>query len=420
MKKLYTLALLISSLFFSIPTTAQNQVEVLQREAQAGKALSQFELGKRYFENDNLKFSPSKGRYWMATACNNGLLDAQLYLADVMEEGKSGLQQNQEEAFRLYSLAAAQGNDRAKLNVGIGYFYGEGTQKNYTEAVRWLTPVAKKGDPKAAQILGDCYMFGYGVRQDIATAFYYYGQSGLNMPTHFMVEFSYLKREARQGDARKLYTVGCCYMNGFSTVQDTEEGLRWLKSAAQQGSTEAMCRLGRYYGGGRRTKALDRNTAYYWYNKAAGQGDLKAIHALARMQNRNVIDMKTKKYVKMLKKGVSLNDPVSMAYLGIHYIKSDKSRNFRDGFQLLLSSARQNCPIGYQCLGVCYNEGKGTAVNHSEAAHYFRKAALNENFHSTQAAIELKKLYIEGKGVEYSSDEANYWQHKADEYSSYH
>ena len=63
------------------------------------------------------------------------------------------MEQNYEEAFRYYGLAAAQGYAVAQFNLAGFFKNGKGTNKNMEEAIRWFELSAAQGDCDAKRQL---------------------------------------------------------------------------------------------------------------------------------------------------------------------------------------------------------------------------------------------------------------------------
>jgi TPR repeat protein len=85
------------------------------------------------------------------------------------KEGQ-GVAQDYAEKVRWYKLAAAQGNAKAQLNLGISYDMGEGVAQDYAEAVRWYKLAAAQGNAVAQYNLGTSYGKGQGVVQNYMRA----------------------------------------------------------------------------------------------------------------------------------------------------------------------------------------------------------------------------------------------------------
>lgn len=61
-------------------------------------------------------------------------------------------------------------------------------------------------------------------------------------------------------------------------------------------------------------------------------------------------------------------------------------------------------------IGVIYEKGEGVAIDHAEAAQWYRKAADKGN---SAAQYRLGRLYERGLGVEQSREEAIKWYKKS-------
>lgn len=66
----------------------------------------------------------------------------------------------------IFLRAAAQGDPRAQLNLGLIYFNGNGIAQDFKQAVSWYRKAALHGDTKAQYNLGLMYTKGQRVAQD--------------------------------------------------------------------------------------------------------------------------------------------------------------------------------------------------------------------------------------------------------------
>ena len=74
-----------------------------------------------------------------------------------------GVLQDDAEAVRWYTFAAAQGYSNAQLNLGFMFANGKGVAQDYAEAVRWYKLAAAQGNSIAQHNLGAMYANGKGV-----------------------------------------------------------------------------------------------------------------------------------------------------------------------------------------------------------------------------------------------------------------
>jgi uncharacterized protein len=73
-------------------------------------------------------------------------------------------------AVSWYRKAAAQGDERAQLNLGIMYVKGQGVPQDDAAAVSWYRKAADQNYMFAQFNLGLMYLYGVGVPQDFVAA----------------------------------------------------------------------------------------------------------------------------------------------------------------------------------------------------------------------------------------------------------
>ena len=81
----------------------------------------------------------------------------------------SGVTQDYAEAVKWYELAALQGNEFARYNLGFMYRHGTGVEHDDAKAVNWYLLVADQGNAFAQFNLGFMFASGLGIpRNDVA------------------------------------------------------------------------------------------------------------------------------------------------------------------------------------------------------------------------------------------------------------
>jgi TPR repeat protein len=129
----------------------------LQKEAEAGNAEAQFNLGRIYlrgegstgvaFVRDVPKNIP-KAVEWFQKAAMQGNINAQRDLGMLFKLGV-GVEEDAKSAFMWLQRAAVQGNDVAQYNLGLMYADGAGVKLDLSRASAWLTLAAAQGNEKA-------------------------------------------------------------------------------------------------------------------------------------------------------------------------------------------------------------------------------------------------------------------------------
>ncbi|MFA5924059.1 MAG: tetratricopeptide repeat-containing serine protease family protein [Methylococcaceae bacterium] len=191
---------------------SDEQVVKFQKEAEAGIADAQFELGFMYY-----------------------------------------LGEDAVKAVEWFQKAAAQGDARAQYFLGEVYYYGEGVPKDAAKAVQWFQKAAAQGDARAQSFLGAMYENGFGV------------------PKNAVKAVEWFQKAAEQGNAKAQVNLGVMYKNGEGLPKNAVKAVEWFQKAAAQGEVIAQVSLGMMYAKGEGVRK-DRVRAYAWLNLAAAQG----------------------------------------------------------------------------------------------------------------------------------------------------
>ena len=92
----------------------------------------------------------------------------------------------------------------------------------------------------------------------------------------------YYELSAGQDYPQAMFGLGMCYLTGFGKERDYEQGIMWIRRAADRGVVDAMLILGSCYEEGGFGLPKDGRQAAYWYGKAAEQGNADGQNSLGR------------------------------------------------------------------------------------------------------------------------------------------
>lgn len=163
----------------------------LTRAAEQGDAQAQLALARRYFyadeavvvrlpgggapvvrdyrtvgqEESGLAHDNARAALWARRAAEQGLGEAQLFLARAHAQGQ-GVAQSAEEAERWFLLAAAHGQEEALFLLARMYDDGAQALRDPARAVRFYRQAAESGHRGAQVRLAEIYFFGQGVARD--------------------------------------------------------------------------------------------------------------------------------------------------------------------------------------------------------------------------------------------------------------
>ena len=315
------------------------------------------------------------------SAAEAGYAPAQSAAGWVFLTGSGGVAKNEQEAARLFKLAAAQNHPIGINNLGVMHARGiGGIEKNEAAAVQYYRQAAELGFPQAYKNLGDAYGSGrLGLPRDPSEAlknylqararghadatamvatYYAAGQGGVSKDE---VEAVRIAREAiSNGSMLGEYLLGMAYLNGIGGLpKDATEALNHIRTAANKGVGAAQNALGNMYLNGSNGLNKDETEAIRLYRLAASQGVA-----------------------------------VAQSNLGQAYMngRGGLPRDDTEAVRLFRLSADQGSSFGQFNLGLMYELGRGGLPKDLDAAgSLYQKAAAQG------MAIATTKLRALGK-----------------------
>ncbi|HHQ4775136.1 TPA: tetratricopeptide repeat protein [Aeromonas veronii] len=127
-----------------------------------------------------------------------------------------------DEATRIWSPLAEQGQPRAQALMGWSHEVGQGSEQDINRAITLYRQSAQAGDPFGQYRLADAYLRGAGVKRDLREAFHW------------------MDLAARNGDVPAMLKVGVLHLTGVSGRVDLPQAKQWLYQAAQKGNKLAL------------------------------------------------------------------------------------------------------------------------------------------------------------------------------------
>ncbi|AHG22774.1 hypothetical protein Z042_12465 [Chania multitudinisentens RB-25] len=343
-------------------------------------------------------------RYFHLSVKNDNDNDARYMLARMYQTGE-GYGFNPYEAARQFHAAAELGHTHSAFAYAVVLYNGEDIEQNNQQAVYWFKRAADDGHMEAKNWFAYCLYQGLGIEQDQQAAVQ------LCLPL------------AEQGQMKAQYILGEAYESGSSGLpEDRLLSLKWYMEAAKQGDSEAQRKVGDLFcfNGSELAINPDYNAALEWYNKAAEQENIVAIHHLGWMHE----------------KGLGVEADLEQA--AHYYLKSAEKGFFQSCFNLALLFARQDqftqaeywlekaaqAGNDEQKLVVAmeyYASDNGIPVNEELALHWFNVSAKMNNRNAQQGlaaiygqvALDAYFSLDEGESLstdaQYASNEACYW-----------
>lgn len=181
-------------------------------------------MGEYYlYDYDSLNESEKAFAYFKKAAEHNWYNEG----LGICYEMGIGVEENETEAFKYYTLAANDGNVTGMFRTGLCYYNGVGVKQNYAEAYRWFTDAAGNENIMAAYYLGKMMMYGEGCEPDPETG------------------IQWLQKAAEKNYNKAQFELGNAYLTGKGVEENAEKAMEWYELAAENGNENALKITGR-------------------------------------------------------------------------------------------------------------------------------------------------------------------------------
>lgn len=178
-----------------------------------------------YDELANHKGQESDMFQWLTHQALHGLTGAQNLLAEMYYYGKRGLQRDLNRAVKYYQMGADKGDAEGLYNLGVSMLKGHGVEQNEEEAIKLFKMSAEQDFPPALNALG---FYEVNTRQNYSGA------------------AAYFRRAADKGDRDGLTNLAVCYDNGWveGHPPDKRAAFKYWFEAATKGHPGSCLAVG--------------------------------------------------------------------------------------------------------------------------------------------------------------------------------
>ncbi|MFY7665007.1 hypothetical protein [Flavobacterium sp.] len=252
---------------------------------------------------------------------------------------------------------------------------------------KWIEPIAEQDD-SFLLALGKFYSWDSNFKKDIPKA------------------LTYLNKAKDNGSEEAIYRIGLLYY-----MEENYPKAFDFFSQASSKSSDAMNKIGEMYFNGF-GKEVDFRLAFYYFSMAADQDNIEALHNLSAMftLGKGVPKSDEKAFAFKLKAAL-LNSSQDMVEVGRNYqVGLHTSLDVSKAFYWFEKSAKMGNKYGMHELGNLYLNGIGVKQDNKLAFEWFLKAA---NKKDTSSMVMLGKMYLQGDGVIKDKALAVTWLQKA-------
>lgn len=234
-----------------------------KRLAESGDSISAYNIALMYANGQGVPKDDMVSALWMRKSADGGYATAQRHVALSIYNGEPGYNKSALEAFKYFKLASDQGDLAAIYNLAIMIEHGEACQQNNEEAYRLFKIAAERGYAKAQNSVGTILLKGR-----------------LGQPMNSPEGLKWLQKAADQKNAEAAYYLAIAYDNGEGCKPNPAEAFKWYKYAADLEYARAQNAVGVAYLKGIHGVKKNGNEAIKWFKLAAAQGDPDALNSL--------------------------------------------------------------------------------------------------------------------------------------------
>ena len=284
------------------------------------------------------------------------------------------------------SAEAEKSKPYIQYRIGKMFAAGLGTEQRYEQAASWFSQAVEKNHKYAEYSLGGLYYRGQGVEQSYETALELYVRSAI------------------QGNPYADYELAQMYRDGIGTQKNTEEADRYFKSAfvgfssleAESQDDKLQYRLGQMLYTGTGTKK-DIPVAISYLEKSAKLGNVNAQYLLGKLwlETGTGNQMQAVAWIEKAADGGNALAQYALAKLYRDGIYVEK--NMQKALELFTLSAEQKNEYAAYQLGKLYLRNEEIPEDITTAVKWLTfSSALGNQF----AQYALAKLYLVGEDVQ--------------------
>ena len=276
---------------------------------------------------------------------------------------------------------AREGNANAAFGIGYCYQTGKGVQASVVDAEKWYRIAAEAEHLGGRLALGMLVLSRSGVSTDMA-------DEGI----------AWIKKAADGGQVDAQLQLGRFYANGIGVAKDPQMGRAWLTMASGAGSAEAAFELGQIAEKGDEGSEPDGKQALSHYLKAAEGGSVRAMMYLGQGYSfgGEAVEQDLNEALKWYQKAADGGTAEAMFKAGQLYEVGGEGlqKSPLKATEQFAAAAEAGLPAGQFRYGLAKLKGEGTKEDSKGGVDWLAKAAESG---SADAMFQLGLLNATGQ-----------------------
>lgn len=380
-----------------VPKDLKRRAELLEEALKRGHKKAAVLLARALIYGQGVAKDVVRARDLLEPAVERGDAEAAYYLGNVYENGL-GVDKDLTRSLELYRASAEGGEAMGAVALGAKYESGAGVKQSFTEAVAWYEKAVAGGSSLGKSCLGTLLLYGRGAprnvdraivlleeaaaaevlaaKYNLAVALLRFDPAMGETPLKVDEGLRWLKAAAEGGLLVAQTALGRAVIRGGTVTRDVNTGLDWLRRAAKSGHTPAQYDLGFYLFDGK-VVAQDLTEAAHWFTKAAEAGHVDAMTELgACYSNGEGVPKDGERELFWTQKAADAGSALALRNLGHMYasgrfVSADPSK----AVALYNKAAEAGLTLAMRDLSQCLLEGKGIEADRQAAIGWLKKAA---------------------------------------------
>ena len=287
--------------------------------------------------------------------------------------------------FAFLDVEAEKHKPCLQYRIGKMYADGLGTPQDYEQAASWFQEAVDKNHKYAQYPLASLYYRGQGVVQDYETAFELY------------------RRSADQGNPYADYELAKMFRDGIGTQKNTDEAGEHFKRAftgfssleAESHDDKLQYRLGQMLYTGTGTQQ-DIPAAMTYFEKAPKVGNVNAQYMLGKLWMETGTGDPEQAIEWLTKAADGGNAAAQYALAKLYRDGTHVQKDIQKAVELLTLSAEQKKEYAAYQLGRLYLSGLDIPKDAAAAVRWF---SFSSDLGNQYAQYTLAKLYLAGEDV---------------------
>ena len=394
------------------PQKRNSYITRLRELAQEDHPEALYQLGMEYLSGEHLSYNANRAFSYLEKSANHYYVPAMLELAFsyMTARGvKRDFDQARHWAKRALSLGSHEASDLLR-QIDYAQVQEASNEKEYQQALKGY----QNGDLKETSHLGECYIYGIGVTCDKEKGLAllhealdqgYKEAAMLIGDTYFFDEelkndakaLKYYQYGNQDNNKESLYMTGSIYIN---TYQDYDQGIAYLKKAAQYHHKQAAYQLAVFYLGDNPHVPQNTEALKYYLGQALSENFedafdfLDLLHNDEYLKERKVLSIN--ELIELSKIAAKTNKPEDLNRLAFDYFKAHQA-------DLALKYLKEAANLGHeQSLRLL----QALSINKDDPENSLISAASKGD---QSDAMNLASFYFSGIIVEKNIEKAINW-----------